>query len=65
MPVSQKIVIECPECGYTKVITRNDALPDVSMFQKCPKCGSLMVESQKHVDEAEGVSDVVLGWFGK
>lgn len=65
MPVSQKIVIECLKCGYTKVITRNDALPDTSMFQECPKCGTLMVESQKRVDEVEGALDAVLEWFGK
>jgi len=57
MPISRKVVVECPKCGYTKVVIRGDALPDASMFLKCPKCGEMMVDSDKGSKE--------VGIFGK
>ena len=65
MPISRKVVIECPKCGYIKIVTRGDCLPDASMFQKCPKCGEMMNDSEKSVEEADGVLAKILGLFGK
>jgi len=65
MPISRKVVIECPKCGYSKVVTRGDCLPDASMFQKCPKCDELMKDSEKSIEEANGVLARILGLFGK
>jgi predicted nucleic-acid-binding Zn-ribbon protein len=65
MPIAKKVVIECPKCGFTKVVTRGDCLPDASMFQKCPKCGDMMVDSEKSVEEASGILSTILGLFRK
>lgn len=65
MPISRKVIVECPKCGYTKIVTRGDSLPDKSMFQKCPKCGEMMRDSGRGVDDVNGVLDAVLGLFGK
>lgn len=65
MPVSTKIVVECPKCGYTKVVKRGDVLPDASMFQKCPICGTTMRYSKKSVNEAYGILDIVFKLFRK
>lgn len=65
MPIPKKVVIECPKCGFTKVVTRGDCLPDASMFQKCPKCSEIMVDSVKSVEEVSGVLRTVLGLFEK
>ena len=51
MPLSRRVVIECPKCGYTKIVVRGDCLPDKSMFQKCPKCKTFMIDSDKSVEE--------------
>lgn len=65
MPVSRKVVIACLKCAFTKVVTRGDRLPDASMFQKCPKCSEMMVDSEKSVEEVSGILSTVLGLFGK
>ena len=65
MPISRKVVVECPKCGYTKVVTRGDALPDASMFQKCPKCGEMMVDSDKHVNDLGGVLNSLFNFIKK
>lgn len=59
MPISQKIIKVCPKCNYTKVVYRGDCLPDSSMFQKCPICKNMMIDSDKNEDEIGGVLDVV------
>lgn len=65
MSVPRKVVIVCPKCGFTKVVDRGDCLPDASMFQKCPKCSEMMVDSDKTPEEVSGVLSTVLGLFGK
>ena len=65
MPLPHKVAIECPKCTYTKVVTRGDCLPDASMFQKCPKCGEIMKDSVKSVDESNSIIDTFLDFFGK
>ena len=63
LPIARKIVIECPTCGFTKVVTRGDCLPDASMFQKCFRCNKIMVDSEKRVEEVEGVFNTIFNFF--
>ena len=63
--ISKKVVMECPRCHFTKVVRRGDCLPDASMFQQCSKCGAMMMDSKKSVDEVEGILGKILGVFGK
>jgi hypothetical protein len=35
------------------------------MFQQCSKCGAMMMDSKKSVDEVEGILGKILGVFGK
>lgn len=65
MPVPSKVVIECPKCQYTKVVTRGDCLPDASMFQKCAKCDTMMQDSKKSADEVGGLLNAVVDGFKK
>lgn len=63
MPRAKKMVIECPKCTYARVVTRGDCLPDDSTFQHCPKCGEMMIGSDKSVDEVSSIVDDFLGLF--
>ena len=63
LPIARKIVIECPTCGFTNVVTRGDCLPDASMFQKCFRCNKIMVDSEKRVEEVEGVFNTIFNFF--
>jgi len=63
MPIPRKVVIECPKCDYAKVVIRGDSLPDASMFQKCPKCGEMMMDSEKSVEDVSGVFGALFGLF--
>jgi len=65
MPVPKEIVVECPKCSFTKVVTRGDCLPDASMFQKCPKCGEMMHDSKQNIDDVNGVLNTILELFKK
>ena len=60
MPISHKIVLECPKYGYTKVVNRGDCLPDVSIVQTCPKCEKMMNDSKKSVDNVGEVVNNIL-----
>lgn len=65
MSIPIKVVIECPQCGFSKKVTRGDSLPDTSMFQKCPKCGTIMVDSKKSVTDSRDTLSAIFGLFKK
>ncbi len=63
MPLSRKVKLVCSKCGYSKSVLVGDAINPSKLIQKCPKCGSLMLPSNKM--ESFSVFDKIKKFFKK
>jgi Zn ribbon nucleic-acid-binding protein len=63
VPISQRKVFKCSECGYREVRMVGDVLPSKSTLKPCPKCGGFMKMTDDEVGAINKAIEKILRIF--
>ena len=64
MPIIQRVVFVCSECGRKEVRQIGDVRPDPNEFKPCPKCGAMMQATDEDPDSIGTIFDEMKRVFG-